>query len=484
MTKFKVRFPPSPTGKLHIGNARTALFNYLFCKHMDGKFVFRIEDTDTERSKEEFILNEIDAMKWMGIKWDEGISIGGDNGPYKQSERLDIYKKHIQKLIDSGHAYYCFCSSEQVEKDREDARAKGLPPKYSGRCRNVTTEEAKKRIKNGEPYVVRFKLPDQEEVEVTDLIRGVKTFPVRSLDDFIIVRTDGMPTYNIAVTVDDSTMGVTHVVRGEDHFFGNTPRQVLLYQALGYDVPVFAHMPMILGSDKSKLSKRHGAFAVTEYGDMGFLPEAVVNYMAFLGWSPKTEEEFFTMDELIEKFEIKNVNTSPAVFDYEKLKWYNAHYLRQKTEEELFNMVKDELNQKGLLSEDRNNEFYMNAFRHAKDYFILTTDIVPYIENVFSYNGVKDDRLEELKTEENNVLIPALIKAFSEAEQWTPESVLDIIRATGKSTKVKGKMLWKPLRTMMTSEDQGPEIYLVVFMMGQKKVVEILESILEKIKGD
>ncbi|MDD4028965.1 MAG: glutamate--tRNA ligase [Caldisericia bacterium] len=481
MSKIRVRFPPSPTGNLHVGNARTALFNYLFCKHNEGTFVFRIEDTDRERSRDEYIQNEIDAMKWMGIQWDEGIEIGGQHGPYKQSERMSLYQEHIQRLLDTQHAYVCFCSAEQVEMDREEARTNSLPPRYSGRCRNLPQSEVKTRIANGEPYVIRFKLPDQNDVQVTDLIRGTKFFPVSSLDDFIIVRTDGMPTYNLAVTVDDALMEITHIIRGEDHFFGNTPRQVLLYEALGYPVPIFAHMPMILGDDKTKLSKRHGAFAITEYGNMGFLPEAFVNYMAFLGWSPKTEEEFFTLDELIQRFEVTNVNTSPAIFDYEKLKWYNAHYLRQKSCEDLFKIAQEDLIAKGFLTNEKDKTFYLQALAHMKDYIVLTTDIVNYIESIDAYNGIQPDRIPEIQTPEMIELLPALIRHFSVDEKWSPDFVLNAIRNAGKESKVKGKHLWMPLRLIMTNEDQGPEIYLVIYLMGKEKVLDILKALLSKI---
>jgi glutamyl-tRNA synthetase len=481
MSKIRVRFPPSPTGNLHVGNARTALFNYLFCRHHDGTFVFRIEDTDKERSRDEFIQNEIEAMKWMGMDWDEGILIGGECGPYKQSERMDLYQEHIKKLLETNQAYICFCSAQQVEEDREEARKNGMPPRYSGRCKNLSKDEVEDRIAKGEPYVIRFKLPEKENVEVVDLIRGTKTFPVSSLDDFIIARSDSMPTYNLAVTVDDATMEITHIIRGEDHFFGNTPRQVLLYEALGYPVPVFAHLPMILGDDKTKLSKRHGAFAITEYGNLGFLPEAVVNYMAFLGWSPKTEEEFFTMEELIQRFEIKNVNTSPAIFDYEKLKWYNAHYLRQKSNEELFYMVEHDLGEKGFLTQEKNREFYLQAFQHMKDYLVLTTDIVTNLETIFKYDGIQPDRLPEIQTPEVQSLLPALIQQFSDAQDWTPDFVLNAIRQAGKDAKVKGKHLWMSLRIMMTNEDQGPEIYLVIYLMGKNKVLSILQDLQTKI---
>ena len=482
MSEVRVRFPPSPTGKLHIGNARTALFNYLFARHNKGKFIFRIEDTDSARSKEEFVNDEIEALKWLGIDWDEGPDIGGEYGPYRQSERFSIYKEYVDKLLEIGSAYYCFCSPEMVEEDRKLSIEKGEAPKYSGRCRNLSSEEVKKRLTNGESYSIRFKLPDDiDTVQINDLIRGTINFPLKGLDDFIIVRSDGVPTYNFAVSIDDSLMRITHILRGEDHLFGNTPRQILIYRALGFDVPYFAHFPMILGTDRTKLSKRHGAFAVTDYKVLGFLHEALVNYMALLGWSPKMEREFFTIDELIEIFDLSGVGVSPAIFDYEKLKWFNSYYIRQKSGKELLNYVKDELETKGLLRLNPSIETYEKVIELSKEHFTLLTDIVPYIEKIYSSSGAQKEMLDSLNKEEVKILFPLFIQKLENISEWEPEIILNLIRETGKELKIKGKNLYLPFRVAITGLEEGPEIYLVIYLLGKDKVISILKDALERL---
>lgn len=482
MGEVRVRFPPSPTGKLHIGNARTALFNYLFARHNKGKFIFRIEDTDSARSKEEFVNDEIEALKWLGIDWDEGPDIGGEYGPYRQSERFSIYKEYVDKLLETGFAYYCFCSPEIVEEDRKLSIEKGEAPKYSGRCRNLSAEEVKRRLTNGENYSIRFKLPnDLDSVPINDLIRGNINFPLKGLDDFIIVRSDGIPTYNFAVSIDDSLMRITHILRGEDHLFGNTPRQILIYRALGFDIPYFAHFPMILGTDRTKLSKRHGAFAITDYKALGFLPEALVNYMALLGWSPKMEREFFTIDELIEKFDLSGVGVSPAIFDYEKLKWFNSYYIRQKSGKELLNYVKEELETKGLLKLNPSIDTYEKVIELSKEHFTLLTDIAPYIENIYSSAGAQKEKLDSLNKEEVKILFPLFIQKLENISEWEPEIILNLIRETGKELKIKGKNLYLPFRVAITGLEEGPEIYLVIYLLGKDKVISILKDALARL---
>ena len=482
MGEVRVRFPPSPTGKLHIGNARTALFNYLFARHNKGKFIFRIEDTDSARSKEEFVNDEIEALKWLGIDWDEGPDIGGEYGPYRQSERFTIYKEYVDKLLETGFAYYCFCSPEIVEEDRKLSIKKGEAPKYSGRCRNLSAEEVKRRLTNGENYSIRFKLPnDLDSVPINDLIRGNINFPLKGLDDFIIVRSDGIPTYNFAVSIDDSLMRITHILRGEDHLFGNTPRQILIYRALGFDIPYFAHFPMILGTDRTKLSKRHGAFAITDYKALGFLHEALVNYMALLGWSPKMEREFFTIDELIEIFDLSGVGVSPAIFDYEKLKWFNSYYIRQKSGKELLNYVKDELETKGLLRLNPSIDTYEKVIELSKEHFTLLTDIVPYIEKIYSSSGAQKEKLDSLNKEEVKILFPLFIQKLENISEWEPETILNLIRETGKELKIKGKNLYLPFRVAITGLEEGPEIYLVIYLLGKDKVISILKDVLVRL---
>ncbi len=323
MSELRVRFAPSPTGYLHVGGARTALFNWLLAKKQGGTFILRIEDTDVERSTKESVDAILEGMKWLGLDWDEG--------PFYQSECFDLYKEYVQKLLDDGKAYKCYCSADELNAKRELAMQEGRKPKYDGTCRNRNDHP------EGAPYVVRFAAPQGGEVAFDDLIKGRIAFPSEELDDLIIQRTDGTPTYNFCVVIDDASMRITTVIRGDDHV-NNTPRQIQLYQALGFPVPQFAHVPMILGSDKARLSKRHGATSVIAYRDMGFLPEALINYLVRLGWS-HGDDEIFSMDEMIQKFDINNVGRSASVFNTEKLLWLNAHYIKQGDTERLADLL-------------------------------------------------------------------------------------------------------------------------------------------------
>ncbi|MBI5166870.1 MAG: glutamate--tRNA ligase, partial [candidate division NC10 bacterium] len=312
MRGVRVRFAPSPTGYLHVGGARTALYNWLFARHHKGTFILRIEDTDVERSTEEAAGAIVEGMTWLGLEWDEG--------PYRQAERLKLYQKYARELVEAGRAYYCYCTPEELEARRKTALAEGRSPKYDGRCRDLR-ERDKTR-----PHAIRLRLPQVGRTVVHDLIHGDVVFENAELDDFILLRSDGFPTYNFACVVDDSLMGITHVIRGDDHL-SNTPRQVLLYQALGFSPPQFAHLPMILGPDRTRLSKRHGATSVQAYKEIGYLPEALVNYLARLGWS-HGDQEVFSREELIQYFSLEKVGKTPAVFDPAKLEWLNGHYLR------------------------------------------------------------------------------------------------------------------------------------------------------------
>ena len=332
MSDIRLRFAPSPTGYLHIGGARTALFNWLLARKLKGTFILRIEDTDVARSTQESVEAILQGMKWLGLDWDEG--------PFYQSDRFPIYREHVQRLLATGKAYRCYCSAEELEAKRESALAEGRKPKYDGTCRNLTSEIA------GKPFVVRFKAPESGATVFDDLIKGRISFENAELDDLIIQRTDGTPTYNFTVVIDDATMAITTVIRGDDHI-NNTPRQILLYEALGYPVPRFAHVPMILGADKTRLSKRHGATSVMAYRDMGFLPEAMVNYLVRLGWS-HGDEEIFQINDLIEKFSIEAVGKSAGVFNPDKLLWLNAHYIKSGDPRRLAELLIPFLKERGV----------------------------------------------------------------------------------------------------------------------------------------
>src|SRR5919197_2700492 len=324
---MRVRFAPSPTGQLHVGNARTALFNWLLAHGKDGIFILRIEDTDVERSTRESEAGILEDLRWLGLEWDEGPDIGGAHGPYRQSERLHLYTSYANELVGGGHAYYCFCSPQKLESDRKADLAAGRPPRYHGTCRSLAPNDVHARLEAGEKPVIRFKVPERVEVTFQDLVRGDVTFNTEVIGDPVLVRSDGRPAYNFAVVVDDALMEVTHVIRGEDHI-SNTPRQVLLYRALGFEAPQFAHLSLVLGPDHTPLSKRHGATSVAEFRSKGYLPEALVNYLALIGWSPGGGDELLPIDELARRFSIDAVGHSAGVFDDEKLAWVNRHYLK------------------------------------------------------------------------------------------------------------------------------------------------------------
>src|SRR4051794_37138621 len=325
--EMRVRFAPSPTGQLHVGNARTALFNWLLARGSGGAFILRIEDTDVERSTRESEEAIVRDLRWLGLDWDEGPDVGGAHGPYRQSERLHLYQSYAQELLSADSAYYCFCSTAQLDAERQEALAAGRPARYAGTCRRLPRDQALARMEAGERPAIRFRVPEERDVVFTDAVRGDVRFQTDVIGDPIIVRADGTPAYNFAVVVDDALMEVTHVVRGEDHI-SNTPRQILLYEALGFAPPVFAHLSLVMGPDHSPLSRRQGATSVAEFRAKGYLPEALVNYLALIGWSPGGGDELLPIDELARRFSLEAVGHSAGVFDEEKLAWVNRHYLK------------------------------------------------------------------------------------------------------------------------------------------------------------
>ena len=346
--KVRVRFAPSPTGQLHIGNVRTALFNWLFARQKGGTFILRIEDTDLERSEARYEAQLIEDLKWLGLDWDEGPDVGGPYPPYRQSDKMDVYRGYAERLIQEGKAYYCFCSAEELEREREQALKEQRQPIYSGKCRKIDPAEAERRRTAGEPAAIRLKIPEHP-IRFHDIVRGDVEFSHEVVSDPIIVRSSGMPIYNYVVVIDDADMKITHVVRGDDHI-SNTPKQVAVYEALGLPVPEFAHLSTILGPDGGRLSKRHGATSVANFREMGILPEALMNYLALLGWAPSGgDREIFPKDELVKEFSLERVTPSPAVFDTEKLHWLNRHYIKQGPPERIQQLGTQSLQRAGLL---------------------------------------------------------------------------------------------------------------------------------------
>ncbi len=345
----RVRFAPSPTGHLHVGNARTALFNWLFARQQGGVFILRVEDTDAERSEAGFEQQLLADLRWLGLDWNEGPDVGGPRGPYRQSGRVALYREHAGRLVAGGAAYPCFCTEEEIEADRQKALAEGRQPMYSGRCRSIPPDEARARLERGQPASIRLKIPPRP-IRFRDLVHGEVEFSHEVIGDPILLRSDGTAAYNFAVVVDDTLMGVTHVIRGDDHL-SNTPRQVAVYEALGWELPQFAHLSTILGTDHTRLSKRHGATSVAHYREMGVLPEALVNYLALLGWSPADDREIFSLPELVKAFRLENVTKSPAVFNPEKLYWLNRHYLKQADLEGVLALAIEVFQREGLVGE-------------------------------------------------------------------------------------------------------------------------------------
>jgi len=458
---IRVRFAPSPTGQLHTGNARTALFNFLFAKHHGGTFVLRIEDTDAERSSsasEKSILND---LKWLGLTWDEGVEKGGEFGPYRQTERLETYTELAEKLLAEGKAYKCFCTQEELKEEREEAMRAKKPPMYSGRCRTLKDKE-----RDGEPFTIRFAVNPGEAVRVPDLVRQNVYFERSVIGDFIIIRSDGIAAYNFAVVVDDALMKISHVIRGEDHL-SNTPKQILLYNAFGWTPPFFAHIPMILGPDRSKLSKRNGMGSVAGYREMGFAPTAVVNYLSLLGWNPGDEREVMRELEIIEAFSLDRVSKSASVFDPKKMKWMNASHLRSMDSEYLLEhsvrYIEEDDRVKSILSEPKPKQLAM--IDSIKDAAALFSD-VPELIRIYSDNWSLE--LDDALDGDSRKVLEAFIEAISAIEDLNPDSCKGIFKTIKEKTGAKGKKLFQPVRVVLTGAPHGPELSNVIPILGKE----------------
>ncbi len=473
----RVRFAPSPTGYLHLGNARTALFNYLFAKHENATFILRIEDTDLERSKKEYEEMLMEDLKWMGIEWDEGPDIGGEHGPYRQSERLEIYAKYIDKLLKSGDAYYCYCSEGELENEREKAIAEGRPYRYSGKCRNLTPDERSQFETKGIKPVVRFKVPDKTVI-FEDIIRGHVEIDTKEFGDFVIVRQDGMPVYNFVVVIDDALMGITHVIRGEDHL-SNTPKQIVIYEALGFNIPQFAHLPIILGEDRTKLSKRHGAVSVRALKDEGFVSEAVFNYLSLLGWHPKEEKEILTKKEIIKQFRIEDVNKSPAIFDRTKLRWMNGVYIREILDlDDLTKRAVEFFEGFGYKAEFEYYKKVMSAIRDSIETFMdIKERAKVFFINEFPFT---EEIINEVKNDENFYkVVEIFYNKIKDLNNITKEDFKNITKEIQKEYNIKGKALFHPLRIALTGESSGVGLDILVEVIGIENVKFRLKRFLE-----
>jgi nondiscriminating glutamyl-tRNA synthetase len=473
--KPRVRFAPSPTGELHVGNARTALFNWMFARHLGGDFILRIEDTDESRSALSYQVNLIDDLKWLGMDWDEGPQNEGAYGPYKQSERLNIYEEHLKKLVAADLVYPCYCTEEELEEERQALILSKRMPRYMGKCRNLTLGEIKAREAEGRKYSYRFKVP-QLTVEFNDLIRGAMKFEGEAIGDFIIVRSNGMPAYNFAVVIDDHLMAITHVIRGEDHL-SNTALQIMLYRAFGFEPPTFAHHCLILGKDRSKLSKRHGSVSVGEFRKQGILPEALLNYLGLLGSSFTEGREVLSRDEMIADFTLTRASKSGAIFDEEKLHWLNAIYIRNCDTEDLTERLIPFLQQAGYQTNTLDARWLRNVIDTVKNDLIRLTDIGSHIRLFFDEQYELTDAAKQILA---GVDARKVVQAFSEyleSVQGLPQDLYaGAIKYAKEKAGVKGKELFMPIRAALTGVVHGPELDRVFAALGKESAVKRLQQ--------
>jgi nondiscriminating glutamyl-tRNA synthetase len=472
---MRVRFAPSPTGHLHVGNARTALFNWLLARHHQGTFVLRVEDTDRERSTEVSEASIKDDLRWLGLAWDEGVDAGGAYGPYRQSERLALYESHTTRLLDGGHAYYCFCSTDQLEAERQAALAAGRPPKYSGRCRGISLADARARRDHGERPAVRLRVPADREIAFDDLVRGRVAFHTDVIGDPVIVRGDGVAAYNYAVVVDDALMAITHVVRGEDHI-SNTPRQLLVYEAFGWTPPAFAHLSLVLGPDHAPLSKRHGATSVAEFRAKGYLPEALANYLALIGWSPGEGEEVLPLAELARRFDLATVGHSAGVFDEAKLAWINRHYLKAAPAGRLAELTLPHLAAAGWLPSPQPSAAGLAWLDQVVPPLAASVDRVPEIADrmrlIFEYDAAAALALDAVRAEASEPLARAVVGAWAAALAGSPrlttkEAFRAVAKQVGAATGTKGKALFHTIRLATTGAPDGPELDVLIPAIDQ-----------------
>lgn len=472
------RFAPSPTGFLHVGGARTCIYNYLYSRAKGGKFLLRIEDTDRERYREEWVVGIIEGLKWLGIEWDEP--------EVYQSQRLEIYKKYAEILIEKGYAYRCFCTPEELEEERKKYESIKKPYRYSRKCLNLSKEEIEENLKRGKPFSIRFKVPDYEDITFNDLIHGEIKYNTKDIGgDFVIIKSDGFPTYNFAVVIDDHLMGITHVIRGDDHI-ANTPKQLLIYRALGWEPPKFAHLPMILGPDRQKLSKRHGATSLEEFRNEGILPDALFNYLALLGWSPGENREIVSKEEMIQKFDIKDVNKSPAVFDHQKMLWMNSEYIRMRKDEELIEELKNynsHLKKQGM-GYDIDERFYPVLVRLFKERVKTLRDFLEYGKFVYKDEYPFDPEAVKSRLSYENIFVylRELADRFESLNVWKSDEIERALREYADELGIKHAILIHAVRVSVSGTSVGPSLFHLLEELGKDRVVMRLRSVEEKVR--
>lgn len=490
--KIRVRYAPSPTGHLHIGNARTAIFNYLFARHYKGKFIIRIEDTDTKRNVADGEKSQLDNLKWLGLDWDEGPDVGGDFGPYRQSERRATYDLLIQKLLDEDKAYYSYKTEEELEAEREEQKARGVMPHYEYEFAGMTEDERKAAIADAEAKglkpVIRFRVPKDHTYEWDDLVKGHVSFNSDSIGgDFVIVKRDGMPTYNFAVVADDHNMQISHVFRGDDHV-ANTPKQLMIYEAFGWQAPKFGHMSLIISADTGKkLSKRDETVLqfIEQYHELGYLPDALFNFIVLLGWSPVGEDEIFNQRQFIKMYDESRLSKSPATFDSKKLEWINNQYVKNSDEDTIVDLALRQLIKGGKLPENPDAltiewaRKLIDVYRPQMSYMAQINEMA----NVFFEDPelIKGDALEEIENETAPVVLKAFAEKIKELPIFDKVEILKTIKSIQKETKIKGRQLWMPIRIAVTHEMEGPELPESIELIGREKTLKHLQQTLDQI---
>ena len=487
--EVRVRFAPAPTGHLHIGNIRTCLFNWLFARHCNGKVILRIEDTDVARSLDEACDTIVDDLLWIGLDWDEGYAVGGPYGPYRQSERLDLYRKYAEGLISRGDAYFCFCTPEELEGERKAYLARGMMPRYSGKCRNLTGDDVARLSMERTP-VVRFRVP-VGTVVLDDMIKGEITFDSSTIGDFVIMRSDGFPMYNFAVVVDDAEMKVTHIIRGDEHL-SNTPRQIMLYEALGFPVPEFGHVAMILGTDKTKLSKRHGATSLSYYREAGYLPEAILNYLALLGWTPGDTREIVSLQQVAAEFGLDRVSKSPSVFDPKKLDWFNSQYIRACNPDRLLDMALPYLGGLGisedLSAEGEERERLKKIVVSVQDSISNLSEISGEVPFFFgdSVEAYDESAKKWICGPTAEPALAGFIEMFSNPDDigFSTEEIQVGLKTVIGNVGVGARKVLMPIRAALTGRTKGPELHVIMEILGRERSIKRAGTALQDARGN
>lgn len=481
--EVRVRYAPSPTGHLHIGNARTALFNYLFARSKQGKFIIRIEDTDKKRNIAGGEESQLKYLKWLGMDWDESVDVGGEYGPYRQSERNDIYQTYYNQLLENGHAYKCYCTEAEIEAEREEQTERGETPHYSGKCRHLTAEERAKLESEGREPSIRIIVPEGKTYTFDDMVKGTVSFESEGMGDWVIIKKDGTPTYNFAVTVDDYLMKISHVLRGDDHI-SNTPKQLMVYEALGWEPPTFGHMTLIVNESRKKLSKRDESIIqfIEQYEELGYLPEALFNFITLLGWSPAGEEELYSKEEFIEIFDANRLSKSPALFDTNKLTWMNNQYMKKLEVDRVLEVSMPHLVKAGLVGENltaEEQQWVKSLVSLLQEKMSYGAEIVELSDMFFKDEAVYEEDAKEVLAAET---VPQVLKAFAEElntlENFKADEIKAAMKAVQKSTGQKGKNLFMPIRAAVSGQTHGPDLPQAIELLGKEKVLNRIQKLI------